>query len=285
MASLQTAKKSIYRRIIIGLRLLIEPTNNKKVLAMKNISILYLCLHLISNISLADEALPDLKIEYLEEGIYLHTSFEKYDDWGLVASNGLIVLDNKDAYIIDTPTSVKDTEELLTWIEAQGFTAKASLSTHFHHDSSAGIPFLNSKSIPTYASTLTNTLMLKDAREQAKHSFNGNSFWLLKDKIEVFYPGAGHTQDNVVVWIPAQKMLFGGCFVKPHGLGNLEDAVLEDWPESAKNLIAQYGKATRVVPGHGNIGDASLLKTTLHLAQEGLSAKTSAKPETKTSIH
>lgn len=230
-------------------------------------------LFLLSSITFADEPLPELEIKKIEEGVYLYTAYEKIEGWGLVGSNGLVVLDNKDAYLIDTPISAKDTEVLLQWIDAQGLTAKASISTHFHSDSSGGIAFLNSKSIPTYASTLTNKLLKSKGEAQAIHSFTKNPFWLVKNKIEVYYPGAGHTSDNVVVWMPEQKILFGGCFVKPEGLGNLSDAIIKEWPASTDNLITRYSSATLVVPGHGKIGDASLLTKTKQRALEALAAK------------
>lgn len=227
----------------------------------------------LSSITFAEDPLPELEIKKIEEGVYLYTAYEKINGWGLVGSNGLVVLDNKDAYLIDTPISATDTEKLVKWIGAQGFTAKASISTHFHSDSTGGIAFLNSKSIPTYASKQTNKLLENKGEAQATHSFTKNPFWLVNKKIEVFYPGAGHTRDNVVVWMPEQKILFGGCFVKPEGLGNLGDAVIEDWPASAKKLIARYSSATLVVPGHGEIGDASLLTKTKQRAVEAVAAK------------
>ena len=230
-------------------------------------------LFLLSSITFAENPLPELEIRKIEEGVYLYTAYEKIESWGLVGSNGLVVLDNKDAYLIDTPISATDTEKLVKWIDAQGFTTKASISTHFHSDSTGGIAFLNSKSIPTYASKQTNQLLKNKGEAQATRSFTKNPFWLVNKKIEVFYPGAGHTSDNVVVWMPEEKILFGGCFVKPEGLGNLGDAVIEDWPASAEELIARYSSATLVVPGHGEIGDASLLTKTKQRAVEAVTAK------------
>lgn len=241
---------------------------------MKIAPLLSFCLLLIANMTCADEPLPELEIKKIEEGVYWYTAYENIEGWGLVGSNGLVVLDNKDAYLIDTPISAKDTEVLVQWIDAQGFTAKASISTHFHSDSSGGIAYLNSKSIPTYASKLTNELLKNKGEEQATHSFDKNPFWLLKNKIEIFYPGAGHTPDNLVVWMPQQKMLFGGCFVKPEGLGNLGDAVIAAWPASAEKLIKRYRKAKLVVPGHGAVGDASLLQKTKEQALKAIAAET-----------
>jgi metallo-beta-lactamase class B IMP len=231
--------------------------------------LLILCLFGTLNLAVAGEPLPDLKIEELQEGIYLHTSFEEYKGWGVVSKNGLVIVDGKKAYIIDTPVSAGDTEKLVNWLKERGLTIGGSISSHFHDDSAIGIEWLNSKSIPTYASKLTNELLKKEGKVQAKNSFDGASFWLVKNKIEVFYPGPGHTQDNVVVWIPDQKILFGGCFVKPYGLGNLGDASLKDWPESAKKIISRYGQAKLVVPSHSDIGDASLLTRTWEHAVKG----------------
>ena len=221
---------------------------------MRSIPILSLLLLIITNICFAEELLPDLKIQKIEDGIYLHTSFEKVDGWGLVASNGLVVLDNKDAYIIDTPMTTKDTEALVKWIREHGFIAKGSISTHFHGDSAAGISYLNSASIPTYASKLTNELIHNDGQEQAKYPFDGISYWLVKDEIEVFYPGAGHTKDNVVVWMPNKKTLFGGCFVKSKSLGYLGDAVLEDWPHLPKSLCPDMEPRSLLFQVMGKLG-------------------------------
>ena len=234
---------------------------------------------LFCSITAAAESLPDLKIERLDEGVYVHTSFEEVNGWGVVPKHGLVVLVNTEAYLIDTPFTAKDTEKLVTWFVGRGYKIKGSISSHFHSDSTGGIEWLNSQSIPTYASELTNELLKKDGKVQAKNSFGGVSYWLVKNKIEVFYPGPGHTPDNVVVWLPENRVLFGGCFVKPYGLGNLGDANLEAWPKSAKLLMSKYGKAKLVVPSHSEVGDASLLKRTLEQAVKGLNeSKKPSKP-------
>lgn len=240
---------------------------------MKSNSILSLIFLFFSSICFSEDIVPELNVQKHADGVYLHTSYEKYNGWGVVASNGLVILDNTDAYIIDTPTSTKSTITLLNWIKKHGFKAKASISTHFHDDSTGGISYLNSESIPTYASKFTNELIEKKGREKARYTFDGTSYWLLKDQIEIYYPGAGHTKDNVVVWMPKQKILFGGCFVKPESLGNLEDAVLEEWPSSAEKLMSRYGAARIVIPGHGKAGDFTLLAKTRDLAVKGLASK------------
>lgn len=223
----------------------------------------------VINCALANDALPDLKIRKLDEGVYLHSSYQVVDGFGLVDSNGLVVLDGNDAYIIDTPWSAEDTQKLLDWLKAQGIVVKGGISTHFHEDRTAGIELLNAQAIPTYASVLTNELLAKAGQAQARNMFDLAGFEWVKGKVEVFYPGAGHSRDNVVVWLPEKEILVGGCFVRAKetgSLGNVSDAVISDWPKSAEKLMSRYQNARLVIPGHGKIGDVSLLEHTQALA-------------------
>ena len=86
--------------------------------------------------------------------------------------------------------------------------------------------------------------------------------------VEVFYPGAGHARDNVMVWLPQSGVLFGGCAVRAAGttaLGNVADADLTSWPVAIRRAIERYGEANVVVPGLGEPGGADLLRHTLTL--------------------
>ncbi|WP_416305455.1 subclass B1 metallo-beta-lactamase [Neptunicella sp. SCSIO 80796] len=222
--------------------------------------------HLLMAESLGD----DLHIQKIAGNLYLHTSFKTLADYGRVASNGLVVIDNDDAYLIDTPWQDKDTEKLIHWIEQSGYRLKASIATHFHDDRSSGIGLLNQLGIKTYASALTNQLLAEQNRERAKHSFNGNEFWLLADKIYLYYPGKGHTQDNLVVWITDNNLLFGGCLVRSmeaDNMGNTADASMSDWAATVKNVMDKFPAAKVVIPGHGAAGTAEMLSHTLDILE------------------
>lgn len=233
--------------------------------------ILFLLLASIYSNAVAQELLPELEIKKIEEGVYLHTSYEKFGSWGVVASNGLISVHGKSAVIIDTPVKESDNLQLLNWLDDQHLAVDAVIAAHFHVDSTAGIALFNSKNIPTYATALTNRLLAKMSHEQAKNAIESDSFWLSDHKVEMYYPGGGHTQDNIVVWLADKKILFGGCFVKPEYIGNLEDAVLPAWPTSMQSVITKYPDVKWVVPGHGNFGDKTLLDKTLDIVNEALS--------------
>ena len=213
----------------------------------------------------------ELKMTALQEQVYLHTSHHKTESYGWVAAHGLVVINEADAYLIDTPWSEADTARLLQWIENKQLVLKGSVSTHFHADRTAGIAYLNAQGVPTHASALTNELLANLGQVLATHGFVGNSFAWLPDSIEVYHPGAGHSKDNVVVWLPQEKLLFGGCLIRSintKNLGNTSDAVVSAWAASAAHLLEKYSDIKTVVPGHGPIGGIDLIKHTIQLAKQ-----------------
>ena len=116
---------------------------------------------LIGN-AFANDQMPELVIEKIQQDVYLHKSFSLVDGFGLVSSNGLVVIEDAKAFIVDTPWSDRDTENLAKWIKGKNYKLIGSISTHSHEDRTAGIKWLNARSIPTYASTLTNELLERD---------------------------------------------------------------------------------------------------------------------------
>ena len=216
----------------------------------------------------ANKEVPKPKITKLADNVYQHISYKKIGSHAVGAS-GLVVIDGVNAHIIDTPWTIRDTKKLVAWIESKGLTLRSAVVTHFHKDASGGLSFLNSLKIKTYATPLTNKLLDSRQRQKSNHEINNNEYELLTNTIEIFYPGAGHSQDNIVVWLPKEKILFGGCFVKSiesKDLGYMGHASVKDWPISIQNVINKYPTVEMVVPGHGEIGDISLLRHTAQLA-------------------
>ena len=225
--------------------------------------------------SSAGAEIPELKIDELENNVFLHKSYSQVDGYGLVSSNGLVVVSNNKAFIVDTPWSVQDTERLVNWIRSNNYELLGSVSTHSHDDRSAGIKWLNEHSIPTYATNLTNEILKNENMEPAKYSLRGNEAVLADGLLEVFYPGRGHTIDNVVVWLPKSKILFGGCFVRSlesQGLGYTGEAHIDQWAGSAKKVLSRFYEARVVIPGHGKVGDVELLRHTITLAESALTS-------------
>ena len=229
-------------------------------------------LFLAGNCQAAEHA-PGLEVKNITEGVYLHTSYKHIEGYGVLDSQGLIITRGTDAYLVDTPWSTQDTEDLLGWLDEHGLDLQASISTHWHDDRTAGIGLLNDRGVATYASTLTNRELQKRGLAKATHTFETTEFDLLENHIEVFYPGPGHSEDNLVVWLPKQKILFGGCLLRSldwHSPGNLADANLDEWGNSILRLQHNYRDIHMVIPGHGEAGGDDLLRHTLFVVNSAL---------------
>jgi metallo-beta-lactamase class B len=91
-----------------------------------------------------------------------------------------------------------------------------------------------------------------------------------KTPVIVTHLGAGHTIDNVVVWIPRRHVLFAGRLIKPlsaTSLGNAPSGDLRAYPVTLQAVRKAYPKAEVVVPGHGDSGGLDLIDHTLTLCQ------------------
>ncbi|WP_434938912.1 DIM/SIM/IMP family subclass B1 metallo-beta-lactamase [Shewanella sp. HL-SH8] len=213
----------------------------------------------------------EFAIAEIADGVYLHHSYLNVTDFGVVEANGLVVVQDKQAYIIDTPWTDSDTALLLEWIIQQGFTPVASISTHSHQDRAGGIGYLNNHGVQTIVSDRTQDILAVTNKPQASMAFEGNSYTVKSDLIEVYDLGAGHTKDNLVVWLPKQQILFGGCLIKSldsKTMGYIGEADMQAWPTTINKVNQQFPNINLVIPGHGASGDTTLLSHTIELIEQ-----------------
>jgi metallo-beta-lactamase class B len=215
---------------------------------------------------------PDIELQRISDRIWLHRNAADVAGWGRVEANGLVVFGARGAVIIDTGFTPEQTAWLMERVRAAtGQDATALVATHSHDDRAGGVAVAAAAGVPVYASTRTRTLLGTEG-DAITHAFDATATLDLGDlHIELFYPGAGHAPDNIVVYVREEHLLFGGCLVRAgesNGIGNLADADLPAWPATMDRVIARYGKAHLVVPGHGRTGDAALLLHTRTLAEQ-----------------
>ena len=246
----------------------------------------YLCIVAFSALVTAKDAgqavLPDLAITEINPGVFVHQSYHDVPGWGVVSANGLVVVDQQKAFIVDTPWSEADTQRLVEWIDSKGLKLLGSVSTHSHEDRTAGIGWLNERGVPTHATAMTNQLLQQAQRPPATHDMTGEGDRLADGLLEVFYPGGGHTVDNVVVWLPQSQTLFGGCLIRSAAstsLGYTGEARIDQWAASVAKVLTRYPKVKTVVPGHGTVGDASLLNHTIELAKAAANQSSEQEPK------
>ncbi len=183
--------------------------------------------------------------------------------------NGLVYVDGKEAAIISTPTSDTATKELVQWINTKlKAQVVACIADHWHADAMEGIDVLQAKGIKIYASKKTQLTAIQKHLPIPDISFDNEKIIPVGNKTVVAsYFGPTHTADGCMVWLPDEKILFGGCAMKSLGAtpGNLGDAHLTEWSTSIEKVKAAYPDAKIVVPGHGKHGDTSLITYTINM--------------------
>lgn len=219
------------------------------------------------------EAGKDVEVYSLALGIWRHVTYKEMAGWGRVPANGLIVQDKNKAVIIDTPWTPEQTAILLDWVE-KNLKAKveAVVVSHSHVDCLGGLAEAHKRGIRSIGLEKTRELALASGVEAPKETFTGaRKLTVGGRELELYYPGPGHTVDNIVTWIADGKVLFGGCLVKAAdaaNLGNTTEADLAAWSATLANVKERCPGARLIVPGHGDPGGPELIDHTLELIKK-----------------
>ena len=221
----------------------------------------------------ASAATARLRVETIAEGVWLHTSYRVLPDLGPFPSNGLIVRATKGVVVIDTAWTMEQTVELLDHCETHLGPVLAVVVTHSHADRTAGLPEVHRRGIPSIGLAATARLSAHQKTEGPRELFDPHlSLERFGVAGEVVFPGVGHSPDNVVVWLAAPRVLFGGCLIKSLDsvtLGQVADSDPGAWPDTIAERRRRYPAPALVVPGHGAPGDTYLLDHPLALLTAG----------------
>ncbi|GAA0534490.1 subclass B1 metallo-beta-lactamase [Chitinophaga japonensis] len=215
----------------------------------------------------------DLLVRRISPHTYQHISFLNTNSFGRVACNGMIVVNDGEAVVFDTPGDDTSSAELIGYItrELQA-RVNAVVATHFHADCLGGLEAFHRQGIPSYANDRTIELA-KEKKSAVPQKGFSDHLVLHAGGREVYadYLGEGHTKDNIVGYFPGDSILFGGCLIKETGggKGNLEDANTGAWSATVSKVKAKYPQAKVVIPGHGSTGGTALLDYTIELFDPG----------------
>ncbi len=213
----------------------------------------------------------NLKISHLTGDFYVYTTYKDLNG-NLYPSNSMYLVTTKGVVLFDTPWDSTQFQPLLDSIRIRhNKKVIFCISTHYHNDRTAGLEFLSTKGVRTYSSKQTWDLCKEFNEKQAQYYFlNDTTFTVGNHRFETYYPGEGHTKDNIVVWFDSEKILYGGCFIKStesQDLGNLADANPGQWGQSVKNVLKRYPSPKYVIPGHMGWDNNKGLQHTLKLLQ------------------
>lgn len=224
---------------------------------------------------------PELIVTPLTDRVLVHTTYGLYQG-NAIPSNGLIIKTTDGVVLVDTgwdsDGNTDNTQQLLDWVaDSLHQPVRLCIVTHAHDDRVGGINALKKAGIRVVSTPLTAQKTVKQGYESPDGVLpNDTTFQVGDETIRCFFPGEGHTSDNIVVWLPNQRILHGGCFVKSvaaDGMGNVADANLSEWPNAIRRVMQAFGTAKIVIPGHDEWGDTKALQHTLDLLEKHESAK------------
>lgn len=216
----------------------------------------------------------------LADGVYVFIGKEGAANSGFVVTNeGVVVIDTqgpKDLTLLLKKKIRETTDKPIIY----------AINTHYHGDHTYGNQYFKPAleglyqgevgEIISHENTKKNLIEKdKQQREQFKKFFGENTlegFELtlptktFKDTLslrvggktmELAYLGRGHTDGDIIVYLPIERIMFGGDLLYKERLPWLGDAYISDWIETLKKL--KNFDAGVYVPGHGNIGNIDML--------------------------
>jgi metallo-beta-lactamase class B len=187
-----------------------------------------------------------------------------------IPSNGLIAVTEHGLLLVDTAWTEEQTEVILRWGQERfGLPWIGAVITHDHADRDGGLPALLRRGIPVAAVDLTVAKLTRRGITGVTTLFKAADREMKDPRgFEAFYPGPGHTSDNIVIAFPNAGILFGGCLIKSTAatdLGFTGDASIATWPAAIRLVADRYHPRT-IVPGHGPVGEGdSAYRHTLDL--------------------
>ncbi|MCI5056581.1 MAG: subclass B1 metallo-beta-lactamase [Flavobacteriales bacterium] len=212
----------------------------------------------------------NLVIKEIKQNLWLHISFITLSNGYEFPCNGMVYKNEKELVVFDSPTTVTASDELIEWFSKDKTEIKNLIINHFHNDCIGGLSSFENSDFNIHANERTTELM--DSLKSDVITFQDSSHLNVGNTVIInAFCGKAHSPDNIVSWMPNEKVLFGGCMIKSIGAGkgNLKDADVEEWPRTVRIVRSKFGDPQMiVVPGHGNIGGADLLDYTIELFKE-----------------
>ena len=217
----------------------------------------------------------DIHLYPIGDSIFVHVTFESSEQFGRFSSNGLIFIKNGEAIMIDTPMDNHKTEIIHKYLQNRlNVNLTKLIIGHFHDDCLGGLDYIQNQGIESIANLLTVNKCSELGLPIPSTPFSDSLVINFQGEMVVCrYLGGGHTVDNITVWFPNQKLLFGGCLIRStqsQNLGNLSDAVVDQWATTVKKVLEKYPNVELVIPGHGHWGGKELLEHTIKLAEKSI---------------
>ena len=207
----------------------------------------------------------DFEIQKLSEGVYAAIA----QPGGKAVSNSGFIVNDSEVVVIDShisPEMARMLQEEIRKITSKPIRYLAL--THKHRDHVGGTMAFG-LGVEIISHENTRSVMAADTAPAFRVptvTFNRKLVFHRSNRtIKLLYSGRGHTDGDIAVWLPEEKILFAGDLYFNGGAGAMRDGYLRDWVVTLEELRSLSAKT--VVPGHGPVsGNEELLKFQNYLA-------------------
>ena len=212
-----------------------------------------------------------LKISHLIGDFYIYTTYNQYEG-NRIPANGMYVITSSGVVMFDTPWDTTQFQPLLDSIKWRHHKSVIMcIATHWHSDRTEGLAYYQQQRINTYTTRLTDEYSKRNNKKRAEYLIEKDTLFKVGPYIfEVYYPGPGHTEDNIVVWFDKEKILYGGCLIKgvdAENLGYLGDANLEEYHTTLKNVQKRYADPRYIIISHSDWNNVHSLEHSIRMAK------------------
>jgi metallo-beta-lactamase class B len=220
----------------------------------------------------SQEAEPKLKITHLTGDFYIYTTYNAYKE-SQVPANGMYLVTSHGVVMFDTPWDTTQFQPLLDSIRLKhNKSVVMCFATHWHSDKTAGLEYYRNHGIKTYTTVLTDELSKKNNKRRAEFLMEKDTvFHVEQYSFEIYYPGEGHTTDNIVIWFEKEKILYGGCLIKgadDEDLGYLGDANVTEYASTLKRVRRKCRNSEFIIIAHSDWKNINSLKHSLKMARK-----------------
>lgn len=238
---------------------------------MRTILLPLIFIHSLTNV-FGQQAEPKLKISPLTGDFYIYTTYNTYEG-NRIPANGMYLVAKDGVVLFDTPWDTTQFQALLDTIKLKHHKdVTMCMATHWHGDRTAGLEYYKQLGIKTYTTSLTDELSKKNGHKRAEYLIEKDTVFNIGGySFETYYPGQGHTADNIVVWFNQEKILYGGCLIKgadAKNLGYLGDANIDQYETTLRKVQKKYRKPKFIIVSHSDWDNLNSLKHSIKLAKK-----------------
>lgn len=224
----------------------------------------------LASVSQADDrfAKVEVKAEQVADSIYMLVG--SGGNIGVsTGSDGLLLIDDQYAplaqKIVNTLADISDE------------SPRYIINTHYHGDHTGSNAFFKENKGATVFAHENVRIRLASGKDVNRASLpvvtyrDGIKFHLNGDTIHVFYLAEGHTDGDSAIWFEQSDVLHAGDLFFNDMFPYIDlgaGGSVSGYIESVEALISKIDDDTKVIPGHGALGDKADLKRFVDMIKE-----------------